>query len=79
MSNHTSLPDSITALTEKRARELKLYNFFRPQSERRTTYGQLRSLGVSKSQADRVRDWSDGHIETFIENHLKDFPGGATG
>ncbi len=79
MANQTSFPYSIAELTEKYTRELKLYNSFHPQSKRKTNYGQLRTLRVSRSQASRVRDWSDSYIKTFIENHLRFLAGDATG
>ena len=62
---------SIYALTEEMARKWHLYNFFRPQSERRELYNYARIIGMSPSWARRIRDFSIYHFELWCDEFLK--------
>jgi len=41
----------------------------RTKEERRAIYNELRALGYPPHIAQRVRDWSRGHIELFIKSN----------
>jgi len=41
----------------------------RSKKERRQIYQKLRKLGLTSYQAQRIRDWSDGHIELFLKSN----------
>lgn len=58
-------------ITHEIATNNHLYNWLRSQDERVAIYQGLRALGIRPNHAQRVRDWSDYHIEIYIENHLK--------
>lgn len=45
------------------------YSKKRTKAQRRTIYRFLRLMGFSVNVATKVRDWSNGHLRTFIAHN----------